>query len=102
MHAMRSDSASTRTPLTNVTHGVVYDQKTVDGVVYDFFKDACYALGLLQNDREFIDAISEAGTWHSATFLRRLFVVLLTSNNMSRPDFDWQKTWNFHSHDVLY
>ncbi|XP_057755300.1 uncharacterized protein LOC130974430 [Arachis stenosperma] len=63
------------------------DLRTVDGVVYDSFKDACYALGLLQDDREFIDAISEAGTWHSATFLRRLFVVLLTSNNMSRPDF---------------
>ncbi|KAL1317076.1 hypothetical protein AAHE18_15G110800 [Arachis hypogaea] len=78
------------------------DLRTVDGVVYDSFKDACYALGLLQDDREFIDAISEVGTWHSATFLRRLFVVLLTSNNMSRPDFVWQKTWNFLSDDVLY
>ncbi|RYQ85311.1 hypothetical protein Ahy_B10g104837 [Arachis hypogaea] len=55
-----------------------------------------------KDDREFIDAISEAGTWHSATFLRRHFVVLLISNNMSRPDFVWQKTWNFLSHDVLY
>ncbi|XP_020963738.1 uncharacterized protein LOC107610403 [Arachis ipaensis] len=44
------------------------DLRTVDGVVYDSFKDVCYALGLLQDDREFIDAISEAGTWHSATF----------------------------------
>ncbi|XP_057733006.1 uncharacterized protein LOC130948304 [Arachis stenosperma] len=38
------------------------DLRTVDGVVYDSFKDVCYALGLLQDDREFIDAISEAGT----------------------------------------
>ncbi|XP_072081069.1 uncharacterized protein [Arachis hypogaea] len=78
------------------------DLRTVDGVVYDSFKDACYALRLLQDDREFIDAISEAGTWHFVTFLRRLFVVLLTSNNMSRPNFVWQKIWNFLSDDVLY
>ncbi|XP_072084378.1 uncharacterized protein [Arachis hypogaea] len=67
------------------------DLRTVDGVVYDSFKDACYALGLLQDDRKFIDVISEAGTWHSVIFLRRLFVVLLTSN-VSRPNFVWQKT----------
>ncbi|XP_052114135.1 uncharacterized protein LOC107477840 [Arachis duranensis] len=78
------------------------DLRTIDGVVYDSFKDACYALGLLQDDRKFIDAISEVGTWHSATFLKRFFVVLLTSNNMSRPYFVWQKTWNFLLDDVLY
>ena len=63
------------------------DIRIVDGVVHSSFKDACYALGLLQDDKEFIDAILEASSWASATYLRRLFVILLISNNMNKPEF---------------
>ena len=38
------------------------DAQTVDGIVHNSFKDACYALGLLQDDKEFIDAIFEASS----------------------------------------
>jgi len=34
--------------------------KTVNGKLYDTFQDACYALGLLSNDKEFTDGIIEA------------------------------------------
>ena len=34
--------------------------RTVDGVVYPTFRDACYTRGLLDDDREYIDAIYEA------------------------------------------
>ena len=78
------------------------DIRTVDGVIYNSFKDACYALGLLQDDKEFIDAILEASSWASATYLRRLFVVLLISNNMSRPEYVWEKCWKHLSDDVLH
>ncbi|XP_015955007.1 uncharacterized protein LOC107479381 [Arachis duranensis] len=60
--------------------------RTVNGVVYGTFKEACYALGLLQDDKEFIDAIIEASTWASGNYLRDLFVVLLLSNNVVRPE----------------
>ncbi|KAF7826899.1 ATP-dependent DNA helicase PIF1-like [Senna tora] len=36
------------------------DIRIVDGILYPTFKDACYSLGLLDNDREYIDGIIEA------------------------------------------
>ncbi|XP_072077870.1 uncharacterized protein [Arachis hypogaea] len=62
------------------------DIRTVEGVVYDTFKEACYALGLLQDDKEFIDAILEASSWASGSYVRDLFVILLISNNISCPE----------------
>ncbi|KAL1349215.1 hypothetical protein AAHE18_07G142100 [Arachis hypogaea] len=69
------------------------DVRSIGGVVYDTFKDACYALGLLQDDREFIDALNEASSWASPNYIRRLFAMLLMSNNIVRPDMVWEKCW---------
>ncbi|XP_015944077.1 uncharacterized protein LOC107469212 [Arachis duranensis] len=69
------------------------DVHSVGGIVYDTFKEACYALGLLQDDREFIDALNEASAWASPNYFRRLFAMLLMSNNIVRPDMVWEKCW---------
>ena len=61
--------------------------RPVNGVVHNSFKDACYALRLLKDDKESIEAIFEATSWASTTYIRRLFVVLLILNNMSRPEY---------------
>ncbi|KAL8094160.1 hypothetical protein AgCh_035870 [Apium graveolens] len=37
--------------------------RTVNGVTYTTFKAACYALGLLDDDREWVDCLSEAAVW---------------------------------------
>ncbi|XP_013601568.1 PREDICTED: uncharacterized protein LOC106309027 [Brassica oleracea var. oleracea] len=58
------------------------DIKTIDGVEYPSFQDACYALGLLDDDQKYIDAIMEASNWGSATFLRKLFMRLLSSQKL--------------------
>ncbi|XP_072066894.1 uncharacterized protein [Arachis hypogaea] len=76
--------------------------RTVDGVVYSTFKEACYALGLLQDDKEFIDAMLEASTWASARYIRDLFVVLLLSNNISSPIKVWEHCYHVLSEDILY
>lgn len=36
------------------------DMRTVNGVMYPSFKDACYAMGLLDDDKEYIEAIKKA------------------------------------------
>ncbi|XP_016173104.1 uncharacterized protein LOC107615564 [Arachis ipaensis] len=41
------------------------DIRTIDGVVYSSFKDACYARGLLDDDKEYVEAIVEASYWGS-------------------------------------
>ncbi|KAL3656102.1 hypothetical protein CASFOL_000498 [Castilleja foliolosa] len=48
-----------------------------NNVQYASFREACYASGLLGDDREYIDGIVEASQWASARALRYLFVSLL-------------------------
>ncbi|XP_061346787.1 uncharacterized protein LOC133292402 [Gastrolobium bilobum] len=78
------------------------DLRTINGVMFPTFKDACYSLGLLDDDNEYIDAIKEASSWQSASYLRRLFALLLFGNSMNRPENVWGKCWQFLSDDVLY
>jgi len=76
--------------------------KTVGGIVKDSFKDACYARGLLEDDKEFIDAIVEASLWGTGSFLRHLFVTLLVAKQISRPDIVWNSTWECLGEDILH
>lgn len=41
----------------------------VDGVIHANFKDACFALGLLDDDKEYVDAIIEASIWGLGNYL---------------------------------
>ncbi|XP_071708077.1 uncharacterized protein [Rutidosis leptorrhynchoides] len=41
------------------------DIRTVNGQIYPTFKSACYAMGLLDDDQEYIDAIKDASQWGS-------------------------------------
>lgn len=70
--------------------------------MYETFRDACYTLGYLDDDKEYIDAFEEASVWGSADYLRRMFVLLLHSNSMSRPSFVWSKCWKSLADDILY
>ncbi|XP_072084486.1 uncharacterized protein [Arachis hypogaea] len=45
------------------------DIRTIDGVVYSSFKDACYARGLLDDDKKYAEAIVEANHWGSELIL---------------------------------
>ncbi|XP_058741213.1 uncharacterized protein LOC131613572 [Vicia villosa] len=78
------------------------DIKKVDGVQHKTFRKACFAMGFLQDDREFIEAIKEAHVWGSGLFLRKLFVTMLLSSSMNRPAHVWRKTWKYLSDGILY
>ena len=68
------------------------DIRTVDNVVYDTFRKACFAKGFLGSDQEFISALREANSWGTAHYLRKLFVKLLFMNTMDKPEYVWQQT----------
>ena len=78
------------------------DIKTVDEVVYGSFRDACFARGLLNDDREYINAITEAAVWASGASLRRLFVIMLLCGSLHRPRQVWEETSVLLSEDMLY
>ncbi|XP_031124265.1 uncharacterized protein LOC116026979 [Ipomoea triloba] len=73
-----------------------------NGIQYTSFRDACYARGLLDDDKEYIDAIKEASDWSSAHSMRKLFVTLLTSNSFNRPEIVWKEVLDYLSKDVEY
>ncbi|XP_019191277.1 PREDICTED: uncharacterized protein LOC109185784 [Ipomoea nil] len=58
------------------------DFHTVAGVIHNSFRDACYEYGLLDDDKEYIDGITDSSYWASTYALRRLFATLLTSNSL--------------------
>ncbi|KAK1416261.1 hypothetical protein QVD17_32050 [Tagetes erecta] len=66
------------------------------------FRDACYKRGLLDDDGEYIEAIVEASHSGTGYFLRSLFVTMLMSESLSRPEFVWENTWKYLSDDILY
>ncbi|KAK9062252.1 hypothetical protein SSX86_019438 [Deinandra increscens subsp. villosa] len=76
--------------------------RTVNGHLHDTFKDACYALGLLDDDREYIEAIVEASHHGSGHYLRNLFATLLWSNTLSRPEHVWENSWKTLSDGIVY
>ena len=51
--------------------------QTVDGVVHATFKEACNALGLLENDGEWNECLREASLIKTGVQLRRLFAMIL-------------------------
>ncbi|XP_076960654.1 uncharacterized protein LOC143637083 [Bidens hawaiensis] len=68
------------------------DIRTVDGVVCDSFRDACYRRGLLDDDKEYIEAIEEASHTANGYYLRNLFATMLITFSLSRPDYVWDNT----------
>ncbi|XP_052627755.1 uncharacterized protein LOC111912983 [Lactuca sativa] len=76
--------------------------RTVNGETYSSFRDTCYALGLLDDDKEYIDAIKEASHSGSGFYLRFLFATLLMCNSMSKPEVVWENTWEYLSDGILY
>ncbi|XP_071695028.1 uncharacterized protein [Rutidosis leptorrhynchoides] len=76
--------------------------RTVNGILFDNFKDACYNLGLLDDDNEYIEAIKEAFFGEGGHFVRNFFAQLLLTNTMSRPKDVFDKTFEFLSVDVVH
>ena len=76
--------------------------RMVNGEICPSFRDACYALGLLDDDKEYIEAIKEASQSGSGYYLRFLFATMLLSHSLSSPDVVWENTWEYLSDGILY
>ncbi|XP_057432558.1 uncharacterized protein LOC130725335 [Lotus japonicus] len=76
--------------------------RTVKGVVYPTFRNACEAMRLMEDDREYVDGISIASELGSGSQLRKLFTRMLMTNLISRPQEVWRKSWTLLSDGILY
>ncbi|XP_012851110.1 PREDICTED: uncharacterized protein LOC105970833 [Erythranthe guttata] len=78
------------------------DIRKVADYVYPTFRDACYVLSLLDDNKEYMDAIREVNAWASGDYIRRLFAVMLLSNSLSRPEHVWQSCCSGLAEGIAY
>ncbi|KAM3305286.1 hypothetical protein P3S67_012152 [Capsicum chacoense] len=83
--------------LLNVIRGL----KKINNHEHTTFRDVCYALSLLDDDKEYIDAIKETSDWKMLSYLTQPFAMLLFSNSMSQLEYVWKLTWKLLSEYIL-
>ncbi|MCH79884.1 ATP-dependent DNA helicase PIF1 [Trifolium medium] len=76
--------------------------KTVNGKICKTFQEACSELGLLKDDQEFKDGMTEAYASATGGQMRSLFVRLLNMNTMTNPYDVWNSTWKLLADGILY
>ncbi|XP_026417496.1 uncharacterized protein LOC113312978 [Papaver somniferum] len=83
--------------LLTTVRGVNYfeDLKTVSNgdvdEVHNTFQDACIVLGILAHDGESEKCLQEAVVMQTGNQLRKLFCIILSQCNPSRPEVLWEK-----------
>ena len=78
--------------LTIVTGATSFPHlRTVNGTVHNTFKQACVALGLLQDDQEWVQCLTEASQMQLGSSLRSLFAIILLHCNPTSPGVLWQQ-----------
>lgn len=90
--------------LLNVAKGATSyeDLRTISGVLYPTFKDACQAMGLLGDDNEWREALREASVWGSATQMRQLFVTIVLFCSVCDVASLFNEFYQYFTDDILY
>ncbi|GKV14803.1 hypothetical protein SLEP1_g25620 [Rubroshorea leprosula] len=90
--------------LLNVIRGPrTYEElKNVNGTQHTTFKQACYAFGLISDDKEWNDAIDEARHWTIGPQLRELFITILLFCEVNDPIQFWEVNCKTLSEDIPF
>ncbi|XP_074336522.1 uncharacterized protein LOC141673677 [Apium graveolens] len=90
--------------LLNVVRGATSfrDIRTINGVTYDTYKEACLKYGLLESDDDWQLAITDASVHQTGSQLLLLFVTLLFFSDISDVHALWNKNWRLMSDDIEY
>lgn len=88
--------------LLNIVRGAksFEDVRTVNNIVYNTYKEACFHHGLLECDDEWHNAIKDASVHQTGAQLRELFVTLLLFCDISDVKALWEKHWKTFSDDI--
>ncbi|GBM86264.1 hypothetical protein AVEN_264514-1 [Araneus ventricosus] len=77
------------------------DLRTVNGIEYETYREACLALGLLENDNQWNEALKEAVYSDSPSKIRTLFALILSFCEPSSPKALWENNKDCMSEDIL-
>jgi len=78
------------------------DIRNVANIPYPTYREACFAMDFLQDDKEYIEAIKEAKDWDTINYLRKLFVLMLLTGAISKPEEVWNQCWHWLADDIEY
>lgn len=78
------------------------DLRTFNGCVYNTFKDACIARGLLENDREWLSCMTDAALTASPRQLRQLFATIIVFGQPANPADLFTEFFNSMSIDFAH
>lgn len=78
------------------------DLRTVNGVLYKTYKEACLHHNILGDDDEWHTAIKEASSHQTGRQLRHLFVTILLFCDVADLRSLWEKNWQVMSEDIEY
>lgn len=78
------------------------DIRTVNDIAYPTFREACYPLELLIDDKEWNDCIVEALGWTTSSQLWRLFASILLYCPALKPGVLSNKNWELLCEDIQY
>lgn len=76
--------------------------RTVDGHLYETFRDACNALQLLENDKHWHNTISDAIITSPPNAIRSLFAIIITTCHPADPKNLWENYRSAMSEDILH
>jgi hypothetical protein len=89
--------------LVNVTGPLSFqDIRKVNGQQYTTYKDACLALGLLEDDNQWECMLAEAALNCTAKQIRLLFAIVLTTCFLARAETLWDNHKDSMSDDILH
>lgn len=72
------------------------DLRTVDGVVYPTFREACQALGMLESDSHWLETFEQAAAFKTGSALRTLFTVIIKFGTVT----DLPALWHAFRHNI--
>jgi len=78
------------------------DLRTVNGITYETYKEACLQRDLLIDDNEPMRCMSEATIDHMPSALRNLFAIILIYNNPVNPLALWNQFKRHLSEDIQH
>ncbi|KAJ3702052.1 hypothetical protein LUZ61_005757 [Rhynchospora tenuis] len=90
--------------LLNIVRGPTSfeEVRTIDGVLYSTYKEACDALGLLDNDNEWLYTLQQVAGSATSQEVRRLFVDILLYSEVTSALQLWDACWRLMGDDILY
>ncbi|CAN1187179.1 ATP-dependent DNA helicase PIF1, partial [Linum perenne] len=103
IHPKREQVFYLRILLTKICGALSYEfLRTVNGVLYPDFKEACRVLGLLSTDDEWDAVMYEVSRWGQPRLVRNVFISLLMFCQVSNPSILLEKWFEAMSDDFAY